>query len=144
MIIKSDLNISRLCWRDLPELIRPPIVVIEICNESAIGEIATFRRKNRFFGVGSAVEDARDRPVSVGFCGAAGLGRFRVSAWPVLTRFSAMSPDADRLRLRRCRDLITLMRPSHLVRHFWPLPNQRFFLLTLAGFALARAVGDAK
>jgi hypothetical protein len=30
-----------------------------------------------------------------------------------------------RLRMRPCRRLMTLMRPSHPVRHFWPLRNQR-------------------
>ena len=29
--------------------------------------------------------------------------------------------------LRPCRRLTALMRPSHPVRHFWPLRNQRFF-----------------
>src|SRR5215471_12319684 len=32
-----------------------------------------------------------------------------------------------RQRLRPCRRLATLMRPSQPVRHFWPLRNQRFF-----------------
>jgi hypothetical protein len=31
-----------------------------------------------------------------------------------------------RQRSRPCRRLVTLMRPSHPVRHFWPLRNQRF------------------
>src|SRR6201981_2040426 len=79
------------------------------------------------------------------------------SAWMVcwyiarlmLMRLSAITPSPTqrfipssplyRLRLRPCRRLITLMRPSHPVRHFWPLRNQRFFCSRLrAGFLLER------
>ena len=66
---------------------------------------------------------------------AGGLGLAK--AWLILIRLSPITPSPTqrfmpssplyRLRLRPCRRLITLMRPSHPVRHFWPLRNQRFF-----------------
>src|ERR1700724_421626 len=56
---------------------------------------------------------------------------------PMLMRLSAITPNPTqrfipasplyRLRLSPCRRLITLIRPSHPVLHFWPLRNQRFF-----------------
>src|ERR1700736_3318838 len=58
-------------------------------------------------------------------------------ARPMLTRLSPITPSPTqrfipvsplyRQRLSPCRRLTTLMRPSHPVRHFWPLRNQRFF-----------------
>jgi hypothetical protein len=58
-------------------------------------------------------------------------------ALPMLIRLSANDAEANPAlhatftpiaqRLRPCRRLTTLMRPSHPVLHFWPLRNQRFF-----------------
>src|SRR6516164_8776553 len=46
-----------------------------------------------------------------------------------------------RLRLSPCRRLTTLMRPSHPVRHFWPLRNQRFFCSRLRSGLLVERLG---
>src|SRR5271155_429520 len=71
--------------------------------------------------------------------------------WPILTRLSAITPRPTqrfmpsspryRLRLRPCRRLITLMRPSHPVRHFWPFRNQRFFCSRLRAWLLLERLG---
>ena len=55
-------------------------------------------------------------------------------------RFIPSSP-WYRLRSRPCRRLTTLMRPSHPVRHFWPLRNQRFFCSRLRVALLVDRLG---
>src|SRR6266498_3250888 len=72
-------------------------------------------------------------------------------AWPMLTRLSAITPSPTqrfmpasplyRQRLRPWRRLTTLMRPSHPVRHFWPLRNQRFFCSRLRSGLLVERLG---
>jgi hypothetical protein len=69
----------------------------------------------------------------------------------MLMRLSAMTPSPTqrfipsspsyRLRVRPCRRLMTLMRPSHPVRHFWPLRNQRFFCSRLRAALLVERLG---
>src|SRR6516162_3897152 len=69
----------------------------------------------------------------------------------MLTRLSAITPRPTqrfipafplyRLRLSPCRRLTTLMRPSHPVRHFWPLRNQRFFCSRLRSGLLVERLG---
>jgi hypothetical protein len=69
----------------------------------------------------------------------------------MLTRLSAITPRPTqrfipasplyRLRLSPCRRLTTLMRPSHPVRHFWPLRNQRFFCSRLRSALLVERLG---
>src|SRR5438128_7778899 len=66
----------------------------------------------------------------------------------MLTRLSAITPRPTqrfipasplyRLRLSPCRRFATLMRPSHPVRHFWPLRNQRLFCSRLRSGSTAR------
>jgi hypothetical protein len=46
-----------------------------------------------------------------------------------------------RLRVRPCRRLLTLMRPSQPVRHFCPLRNQRFFCSALRTALLVARLG---
>jgi hypothetical protein len=55
-------------------------------------------------------------------------------------RFIPASP-LYRLRLSPCRRLTTLTRPSHPVRHFWPLRNQRFFCSRLRSGLLVERLG---
>src|SRR6267143_1439922 len=69
----------------------------------------------------------------------------------MLTRLSAITPRPTqrlipasplyRLRLSPCRRLTTLMRPSHPVRHFWPLRNQRFFCSRLRSGLFVERLG---
>src|SRR5258707_730628 len=69
----------------------------------------------------------------------------------MLMRLSAITPSptqrcipASPLYLQRsspCRRLTTLMRPSHPVRHFWPLRNQRFFCSRLRSGLLVERLG---
>src|SRR5215468_10461828 len=69
----------------------------------------------------------------------------------MLTRLSAMTPRPTqrfmpasplyRLRSSPCRRLTTLMRPSHPVRHFCPLRNQRFFCSRLRSGLLVERLG---
>src|ERR1700724_4225089 len=70
---------------------------------------------------------------------------------PMLMRLSAITPNPTqrfipasplyRLRLSPCRRLITLIRPSEPVRHFWPLRNQRFFCSRLRSGLLVERLG---
>src|SRR5437870_5590976 len=70
---------------------------------------------------------------------------------PMLMMLSAITPSPTqrrmpmspryRQRLRPCRLLVTLMRPSHPVRHFWPLRNQRFFCSRLRSGLLVERLG---
>jgi hypothetical protein len=46
-----------------------------------------------------------------------------------------------RQRLRPCRRLVTLIRPSHPVRHLWPLRNQRFLCSRLRSGLLVERLG---
>src|SRR5215471_13977494 len=79
-----------------------------------------------------------------------GPARLR-SPRPMLMRLSAMTPSPTQRcmpasplylqRLRPCRRLATLMRPSHPVRHFWPLRNQRFFCSRLRSGLLVERFG---
>src|SRR6476659_1424314 len=72
-------------------------------------------------------------------------------ALPILMRLSEMTPRPTqrfmplsplyRQRLSPCRRLTTLMRPSHPVRHFWPLRNQRFFCSRLRAALLVERLG---
>src|ERR1700685_316614 len=72
-------------------------------------------------------------------------------ARPMLMRLSEITPSPTqrfipfsplyRQRLRPCRRLATLMRPSHPVRHFWPLRNQRFFCSRLRSALLVERLG---
>src|SRR5712691_7357208 len=72
-------------------------------------------------------------------------------ARPMLMRLSAITPRPTqrfipasplyRQRLSPCRRLTTLMRPSHPVRHFWPLRNQRFFCSRLRSGLLVERLG---
>ena len=72
-------------------------------------------------------------------------------ARPMLRMLSAITPSPTqrlmptlpryRQRLRPCRRLVTLMRPSHPVRHFWPLRNQRFFCSRLRSGLLVERLG---
>jgi hypothetical protein len=55
-------------------------------------------------------------------------------------RFIPASP-LYRQRFRPCRRLATLMRPSHPVRHFWPLRNQRFLCSRLRSGLLVERLG---
>jgi hypothetical protein len=55
-------------------------------------------------------------------------------------RFIPSSP-LYRQRLRPCHRLATLMRPSHPVRHFWPLRNQRLFCSRLRSGLLVDRLG---
>jgi hypothetical protein len=89
-------------------------------------------------------------------CSTAGVGKrdgaacFSI-AWPMLMRLSAITPSptqrcipASPLYLQRsspCRRLTTLMRPSHPVRHFCPLRNQRFFCSRLRSGLLVERLG---
>src|SRR5437868_1026726 len=75
----------------------------------------------------------------------------RIIARPIFTRLSEITPSPTqrcipisvlyRQRLRPCRRLTTLMRPSHPVRHFWPLRNQRFFCSRLRSGLLVERLG---
>ncbi len=49
--------------------------------------------------------------------------------------------DQDVFRLSPYRRLTTQMRPSHPVRHFWPLRNQRFFRSRLRSAHLVERLG---
>src|SRR5215470_14596116 len=51
------------------------------------------------------------------------------------------SSPLSRQRLRPCRRLATLMRPSHPVRHFWPLRNQRLLCSRLRLGLLVERLG---
>src|SRR5213075_2662279 len=72
-------------------------------------------------------------------------------ARPMLMRLSDITPSPTqrfipfsplyRLRLRPCRRLATLMRPSHPVRHFWPLRNQRFLCSRVRSALLVERLG---
>ena len=72
-------------------------------------------------------------------------------ARPMLTRLSEITPSPThrcipssplyRQRSRPFRRLTTLMRPSHPVRHFWPLRNQRFFCSRLRSMLLLDRLG---
>src|SRR6266436_6240706 len=72
-------------------------------------------------------------------------------ARPILMRLSAITPSPThrfipasplyRQRSRPCRRLTTLMRPSHPVRHFWPLRNQRFLCSRLRSGLLVERLG---
>src|ERR1700736_1827564 len=72
-------------------------------------------------------------------------------ARPMLTRLSPITPSPTqrfipasplyRQRLRPCRRLPTLMRPSHPVRHLWPLRNQRFFCSRFRSVLLVLRLG---
>src|SRR5437764_902781 len=84
--------------------------------------------------------------------GAYGAGRFFLDLErPMLMRLSAITPRPTqrfipslplyRQRLRPCRRLVTLMRPSHPVRHFWPLRNQRFLCSRLRSGLLVERLG---
>src|SRR5262249_1865392 len=57
-------------------------------------------------------------------------------------RFIPLSP-LYRQRLSPCLLLVTLMRPSHPVRHFWPLRNQRFFCSRRRSLLLLERLGNA-
>src|SRR6516164_9148810 len=73
-------------------------------------------------------------------------------ARPMLMRLSEITPSPTqrfipasplwRQRLRPCRRFTTLMRPSHPVRHFWPLRNQRFFCSRRRSALLVERLGD--
>ena len=75
----------------------------------------------------------------------------RLITRPMLTRLSEITPRLTQRsiptlvlylqRLSPCRRLTTLMRPSHPVRHFWPLRNQRFFCLRLRSGLLLDRLG---
>jgi hypothetical protein len=54
-----------------------------------------------------------------------------VVAQGLLQYLAIAAPKFERQRLSPCRRLTTLT-PSHPVRHFWPLRNQRFFRLRSA------------
>jgi len=62
-------------------------------------------------------------------------------------RFDPSSP-LDRLRVRPWRRLMTPRRPSQPAGYFWPLRNQRFFMLTFVRrfgkYWLLRQHGDAR
>ena len=72
-------------------------------------------------------------------------------ARPMLMMLSAIMPSPTqrfipasplyRQRLRPCRRLETLMRPSQPVRHFWPLRNQRFLCSRLRSGLLVERLG---
>src|ERR1700687_4462627 len=70
---------------------------------------------------------------------------------PLLVRLSARPPTPThrfipasplyRERISPCRRLTTLIRPSHPVRHFWPLRNHRFFCSRLRAGLLVERLG---
>src|SRR3954469_23318151 len=76
---------------------------------------------------------------------------FLAIARPMLMRLSDITPSPTqrfipfsplyRQRLRPCRRLATLMRPSHPVRHFWPFGA--LLLLTFALGTLGGTIGNA-
>src|SRR5258708_35922079 len=69
----------------------------------------------------------------------------------MLMRLSAITPNPTqrfipasplyRQRLSPCRRLVTLIRPSHPVRHFWPLRNQRFLCSRLRSGLFVERLG---
>ena len=75
----------------------------------------------------------------------------RLITRPMLTKLSEITPRLTQRsiptsvlylqRLSPCRRLTTLMRPSHPVRHFWPLRNQRFFCSRLRSGLLVERLG---
>ena len=100
-------------------------------------------------------EVARDGPsgrasVIIGCAGPYGADCFAM-ARPMLMRLSAITPSPTqrfmpssplyRQRLRPCRRLTTLMRPSQPVRHFWPWRNHRFFCSRLRSELLVERLG---
>src|SRR5260370_32365848 len=67
--------------------------------------------------------DGESPPIPNSYCGPV---QFALTVPNPTQRFIPASP-LYRLRLSPWRRLITLIRPSHPVLHFWPLRNQRFF-----------------
>ena len=123
-----------------------------------VARLATFRRKIDVFGilVNRAPQSKRHRNGGQGLEDASssaqtyGTDCFAI-ARPMLMRLSAITPRPTqrfipslplyRQRSRPCRRLVTLMRPSHPVRHFWPLRNQRFFCSRLRSGLLVERLG---
>src|SRR6266566_8293729 len=120
--------------------------------------LATSRRKIDVFrllvnGVGQSKTRRKERrglkqaAMDVGGYGAARL----LIARPMLRRLSEITPSPTqrcipwsplyRQRSRPFRRLTTLIRPSHPVRHFWPLRNQRFFCSRLRSMLLLDRLG---
>ena len=125
---------------------------------SPIDLLATSRRKIDVFGplvngtqqCKTRRDERRGLKQLMAGCEVYGAAR-RLITRPMLTRLSEITPSPTqrcipisvlyRQRLSPCRRLTTLMRPSHPVRHFWPLRNQRFFCSRLRSGLLLERLG---